>query len=111
MNILNKDDENAKNEFEKEISDLKDWQENQYNPGYYIGTGRVPKPIARLSKFPRVLIAIGILWLIPGFLIIFSQSFNYNNIIGCIFSIIFGGVIIYGGITRLISKRKNESIK
>ncbi|ATW28228.1 hypothetical protein DCMF_28815 [Candidatus Formimonas warabiya] len=48
------------NEFERDIQDLREWQNNQYNPGHYIGTGRVPRPVKGLGKFSILLIALGI---------------------------------------------------
>ncbi len=35
-------------ELQKELDNLKEWQENQYNSRRYIGRGRVPRVISRL---------------------------------------------------------------
>lgn len=107
MKQMKQTDKTYENEFEKELAELREWQENQYNPGYYIGTGRVPKPLMGLSRYPKILIGFGVLCLFPDVLLIISKDFGYDSIIGCVMSTLLGGAVIYGGISRLISKRKN----
>lgn len=93
------------NEFEKEIEDLKEWQDNQFNPGYYIGTGRVPKPISSLSKHPVILIVLGLICAIPFPVIALSGKVldNWGNLL---ISGVMPAILIYGGIVRLIEKKR-----
>lgn len=94
------------NEFEKEIEELKEWQDNQFNPGYYIGTGRVPKPISSLSKHPIILIVLGLICAIPFMVIVLSGkvSENWANLL---ISGVIPAIFIYGGIVRLIDRKNN----
>ncbi|MDF2533329.1 MAG: hypothetical protein K0Q65_2910 [Clostridia bacterium] len=36
--------------YDAELNELKEWQSNMYNPGHYIGTGKVPYPMKNLAK-------------------------------------------------------------
>ncbi|MCX7746798.1 MAG: hypothetical protein N2645_07895 [Clostridia bacterium] len=98
-----------KNELEKEIEDLREWQENQYNPGYYIGTGRVARPISSLSKYPWLLILFGILALVPLLFQLIYLKLDIEslaaNIIPIILTAAIAGALIYGGIVRLIRNK------
>lgn len=93
------------NEFDKEIEELKEWQDNQFNPGYYIGTGRVPKPISSLSKHPVILIVLGLICGIPFPVIALSgkASENWANLL---ISGVIPAIFIYGGVVRLIEKKR-----
>lgn len=93
------------NEFEKEIEELKEWQDNQFNPGYYIGTGRVPKPISSLSKHPIILIVFGVI-----FALLVLTLALFGNRLEALGGILISGVIsasmIFGGIVRLVEKKR-----
>ena len=54
----------GKNDFQKDMENLEDWQEKQYSPGHYIGTGKVPRPVLSVSKYPKLLIVVGVLGLL-----------------------------------------------
>ncbi len=87
-----------KDNLQKELDDLKDWQENQYNPGRYIGTGRVPKVVSGLSKYPVLLIILGLIGLLPlTIILIFSEV----NLIELLLFLAVPAVFIVGGILRL----------
>ncbi|MDP4133202.1 MAG: hypothetical protein Q8882_04230 [Bacillota bacterium] len=43
-----KDSNKELNEFENQLNEIKEWQKNAYNPGFFIGTGRVPLPLKNL---------------------------------------------------------------
>ncbi|PHO06762.1 hypothetical protein BFT35_09250 [Thermoanaerobacterium thermosaccharolyticum] len=96
---------NKKNEFEKELDNLKEWEENQYNPGYYIGTGRIPEPIKGVGKYPFIQIIIGLIILIPMIIAVIDET-DVLNIISFIIPAIIGFSLIYGGIIKLISMKK-----
>ena len=95
-------DLNDRNELEKELEDIKEWQDNQYNPGHYIGTGRVPRPVIRLAKYPIILVIIGVMGAVPSLLGIILQGFSFISIV---FVLLFG-ILIYGGVRRIIMTRK-----
>jgi hypothetical protein len=99
----NKDDN--VNEFEKEIEELKEWQDNQFNPGYYIGTGRVPKPISSLSKHPVILIVFGLIFAIPLPAAALSGN-GLDALGGLLISGAISASLIFGGIVRLIEKKR-----
>lgn len=96
---------NKKNEFEKQLNDLKEWEENQYNPGYYIGTGKIPEPIKGVGKYPFIQIIIGLIILIPIIIAIIDET-DVLNIISFIIPAIIGLSLIYGGIIKLINMKK-----
>ncbi|MDE4542002.1 hypothetical protein [Thermoanaerobacterium sp. R66] len=101
-----KDNEsNKKNEFEKELDKLKEWEENQYTPGYYIGTGRIPEPIKGVGKYPFIQIIIGLIILLPMIIAVIDET-DVLNIISFIIPAIIGLSFIYGGIIKLINMKK-----
>ncbi|MCG8540217.1 MAG: hypothetical protein MJA82_09790 [Clostridia bacterium] len=89
------------NNGDKDIKDLREWQSKQYSPGNFIGTGRVPRPLLGLAKFPIILVGIGIFFLFLSLLSAFKKEWPFL-IISIIFSIIF----LYGGIIRFINRKK-----
>jgi hypothetical protein len=48
-----------KNDFEKQIEDIDEFQKNATNPGYFIGNGKVPAPLKGIRRYPVVLIVLG----------------------------------------------------
>ena len=105
---MNDDEEKLnqeENELEKNIADLKEWQDNQYNPGYYIGTGRVPRPISSLSRYPLILIILGILGVLTSVLIFISSEISIYGIPSLIIGVLFSSCFVYGGFARLKSKK------
>lgn len=101
--------EQQENDFEKNIAEIKEWQDNQYNPGYYIGTGRVPKPISSLSKYPSILIIFGILGLLTSVLLFISSEISITNVPSFILGLFLSSCFIYGGVARL--KKRKDKIK
>ncbi|WP_432662995.1 hypothetical protein R9X47_20710 [Wukongibacter baidiensis] len=91
------------NEFEKEIDRIKEWQDNQYNPGYYMGTGHTQRPLSQLSKYPVLLIVIGILnFIMPILFLVTGREVSGSFIVQAI----LGGIFIYGGVQRLKNRKK-----
>lgn len=66
---------------QKSIDDLTEWQDNQYNPGYYMG-GIVPKNLLSPGK-PRFLgvglILISVFFLLPCCFIIAQYVSEFSN--------------------------------
>ncbi len=109
--FMNGDGENEKteeNELGKSISEIKEWQDNQYNPGYYIGTGRVARPISSLSKYPIIILVFGIVGVIISILTYISAEKLVSNILSIIMGFIISLCLIYGGIVRLREKKKKS---
>lgn len=89
------------NSFHKDMEDLNEWQQNQYNPGHYIGTGRIQRPILNLTKYPVLLIIAGLLGLIlPIMLLLLTDM----PILELLFLFFLPSILLIGGILRL--KRK-----
>ncbi|MFA5528280.1 MAG: hypothetical protein WC996_06645 [Peptostreptococcales bacterium] len=80
----------------KDIEELKDWQNEQYSPGNYIGTGKVPRPIMGLTKFPIILLIIGVLILVVGVFLLYLEKYSIGMI-----NLILGMPFLYGGIARI----------
>ncbi|HOV25537.1 MAG TPA: hypothetical protein PK566_04150 [Pseudobacteroides sp.] len=111
-NINNDNINDEINEFEKNLSDLQEWQNNQYNPGYYVGTGRVPVPLLNMVKHPVLLLIIGLTLGLINSISLFTQFSESNFSAGSYFDLILLVVsifLIYRGIAVLVnSKKTNE---
>jgi len=86
---------------ENEIEELQEWQSKQYSPGHFIGTGKVPKPIMGLTRFPIILISLGSFFLIFALFSLFFKVYGFF-LVGIFFSFAF----LYGGIFRIVNKKK-----
>ncbi|AYO31607.1 hypothetical protein D2962_14250 [Biomaibacter acetigenes] len=109
--FLKKDSQKKKNEFEKDMEDLQDWLDNQYNPGHYVGTGRVPRPIGRLTKYPLLLIIFGLLYFAPVIIVLVSSKFTCSSLISSIIPVLISIGFIIGGIqkySRMRNRKKSE---
>jgi hypothetical protein len=92
-----------RNIFQKDMDDLREWQENQYNPGYYIGTGRTKMPLANLTSQPLLLLIIGILGLVSVLTILILSD---ATILDLLFPMILPTFFIVGGALRLKNSKK-----
>ena len=102
------EEKHEENEFEKELAEMKEWQDNQFNPGHYIGTGRTPRHMSVLSKSPVFLIILGISILaLMIYLWIVSEDVM-NALSSSWIGLLLSGVFIYGGTARLIERKKNR---
>lgn len=54
MTIKKKGKKKIKVPYDQELNEMKEWQDHQYVPGYYIDKGRLPYPLRRLSSRPRL---------------------------------------------------------
>ncbi|ADL69320.1 hypothetical protein [Thermoanaerobacterium thermosaccharolyticum] len=104
MKKSNKLNKSKKNMLNEKLKDLDEWEENQYNPGYYIGTGRVSKPIKGIGKNPVIQLSIGLIILISSIIAIIDSA-NVLNIISFAIPIIIGFILVYSAIIRLINYR------
>jgi hypothetical protein len=112
---MNKRKSNRKNE--NNIEELKEWQEHQYDSGYYTG-GKIHPSLRKPGK-PKVygvfIIAISLLFSIPLIVIVVKSISNKNTFkpenvfFFSIFVILFAGVLILQIIAGL--RRINESTK
>lgn len=102
---------NDSNEFENNLSDLKEWQDNQYNPGYYVGTGKVATPTRNLGKHPVLLLIIGLfaglINGIPLFTRISKPDFSAELLLNIILLFI-SILLIYRSIVILIKSKETE---
>lgn len=67
--------------YNQELEELKEWQENQYNPGHYIGTGRIPYGLKMLSKNPKLKKAYLLFILGPMIIMMFFTKINWLSIL------------------------------
>lgn len=94
-----------KNDFEKDMENLEEWQDQQYSPGHYIGTGKVPRPILNLTRRPGLLLTAGIIALLfPLGALIFSDV-HFREIA---FLFFIPMVFIIGGILRIREKAGSD---
>lgn len=93
-----------KNPFDSQIEDINEQQKNAFNPGYYVGSGKVPPSTRNLFKSPITLLAVGLILFLPTIYNLFSERGIYNIIPSISMFIISGGLII-GGVMRLKGKK------
>jgi hypothetical protein len=99
--------EKSKNSLNKKLEELKEWEENQYNPGYYIGTGRVPKPVKGIKKRPLFLIFLSLFMILPLFGALFFKI-SAQDLIAFIFPTFLGGILFYAAIREIFEERKRK---
>lgn len=105
---MKKDFPEDKNEFDKDMKDLQDWLDNQYNPGHYVGTGRVPRPVGRLTKYPLSLIIFGLLYILPVIIVLVSSEITWSSLISLIIPFLISIGLIIGGIQRYSRMRNRK---
>jgi hypothetical protein len=102
------EDKREENELDKYISEMKEWQDNQFNPGYYIGTGRTPRPIRSLSRYPLILIIFGVLGVFISLISFVTSKFIISNLPSLMIGLLISICFIYGGVVRHKSKRSQK---
>lgn len=86
-----------KKDRKNEIEDLQEWLDHQYNPWHYVGTGRVPRPVSKLSNYPSLLIIIGILNLFSIIMYCIFSEITWNSLLTLIIPLFISiGLIIRG---------------
>jgi len=94
------------NDSEDELKNWLEWQEHQYSPGYYIGTGRPLRPISNLKRYPYAMIIGGILFIVSTIISVYHSGFWMDNFIITLISLILSVSLIYTGLRILKSKKK-----
>jgi hypothetical protein len=99
------------------IEDLEEWQNNQYNPGYYLG-GKIPGNLlysGQPKKIGALLVGIGITTLIPFVLVILEFFQDHvprlplEYLLFILQALSLGGfsiVLIYYGVKKIVRKAK-----
>ncbi|GAA0728627.1 hypothetical protein GCM10008905_27810 [Clostridium malenominatum] len=102
--MRNKKNNNKINAFEEQLKEIREYQKNAFNPGYYIGTGRVNLATKNLLRSPKILIILGCIILIPTIYNIVN-NFNIVTVSHHLMQIILGTALVVGGIIRLRRKK------
>ncbi|MCC5910986.1 MAG: hypothetical protein JJT76_11175 [Clostridiaceae bacterium] len=84
------------------MEDLNEWQQNQYNPGHYIVTGRVPRHISSLTKHPSLMIIAGLIGLLFPIAIVLLTDTPITDLL---FLFFLPAIFIIGGILRVKDKQ------
>jgi hypothetical protein len=90
--------------YDAELNDLREWQDNMYNPGHYVGTGKVPYPLKNLARRPKLKLAYFLYFLTPFVLGIFFMDLAWYNIAPIVLVIAVIGFIIWDS-SRVIKKK------
>lgn len=90
--------------YDAELNELREWQENMYNPGHYMGTGKLSYPMKQLMRRPKIKHAYLLYFLfpfIPGVFFIDLVWYQIIPVILVISAIVF---IIYDS-NRIMKKK------
>ena len=66
------------------------------------------KGIRSLSKYPKVLIIIGVLWLMPGAFLVIKAGFSIYSIFAALFGLFLPLVLINVGVVGLKGNMKTK---
>ncbi|MDF2841424.1 MAG: hypothetical protein K0Q99_2196 [Clostridia bacterium] len=93
--------------YDAEMNDMREWQDNMYNPGYYVGTGKIPYPLKNLARHPKLKLAYFLWILIPIGAALFFVDFTWYNVVPVVLVLTALVLIIWD--SRRIMKKKNKS--
>ncbi|SHF86749.1 hypothetical protein SAMN02746089_02688 [Caldanaerobius fijiensis DSM 17918] len=103
-------DDRDKDELQKQLDELEEWQNNAFNPGYYVGNGKIPLPVKNLRKFPILLLIIAVPTLVGIIISIVDTLRSGGSILINLFSYLIPGIIsvllTIRGVTELWRKKK-----
>lgn len=99
----NKDKDKERNPLEKQLEEINEWQKNATNPGYFVGSVKVPLPMKNLIKSPIVMLITGVIFIIPTIINLVSD-FSIATIFTNLITIIICGGLILGGIIRILKR-------
>jgi hypothetical protein len=99
----NHEENNELNPLEKQLQEINEWQRNANNPGYYIGTGRVPTGFKNVMRSPILLLIVGILLLLISVYGLIS-NFSIQTISSGAVGFVLGIGLTIGGIIRLVKR-------
>ena len=93
-----------KDQYDHYIEDIEEWQENQYNPGYYLG-GKIPGNLL-YSKRPKMigvlLLLIGLMTLIPFALGIIDSFRSGTSKTAIGYALLTAQLLAVGGFSALL---------
>ena len=98
-----KDTDTNSNSLEEQKKDIEEWQKNSYNPGHYVGTGRIPTPVKNLYKSPLFILVMGFLFLASAIYAL-VKDFSFRTLVSVIVILTVGVLMTFGGIRRLTKK-------
>lgn len=90
--------------YDAELNDMREWQENMYNPGHYIGTGKVPYPLKQLAHRPKFKLAYLLYVFFPIVLGLFFIELVWYQVVPIILVISVIVFIIYDS-KRILKKK------
>ncbi|MDF2591784.1 MAG: hypothetical protein K0S75_1250 [Clostridia bacterium] len=93
--------------YDAELNDMREWQENMYNPGHYVGTGKVPYPLKQLARRPKIKLAYLLYILLPIFIVLFFMDLVWYNVIPVMVILFLIAFIIYDS-KRILKKKYNK---
>lgn len=100
----NKESNNKNNPFEEQLDEIKEYQKNAFNPGYYVGSGKVNLATKNLLKSPKILIIVGIIFLIPSIYNLI-RNFSIVAVLNQFIQIIIGSILVVRGFMKLHRKK------
>lgn len=93
-----------KSSYNNELQELKEWQDNLYNPGHYIGTGRLPYSLKNIARRPKLKLAYLIYCAAPIAIALFFTDLAWYQVIPALLVIAVIVFIIWD--SRRILKKK-----
>ena len=98
--------------YDAELNDLREWQDNMYNPGHYVGTGKIPYPLKHLtrrternlSRYPKIKRAYLFYFLLLIIIILFNMDLVWYKTLPALLAISVIVFIIYDS-NRIIKKK------
>jgi hypothetical protein len=90
--------------YDAELNELREWQENMYNPGHYIGTGKLPYHLKNLAHHPKLKWTYFLYFLLPFVIALFFMDLVWYQVIPVILVISIIIFIIYDS-NRIIKKK------
>lgn len=106
--MIDKNITNDTNSFSNQLEEIKDNVDNQYNPGHWIGTGRVPLAIKGLKRYPILSLSLGIITLLFCIYMLKGSSSILNGVYLVMIPAIISWALIAIGI-RGLKLKKNKS--
>lgn len=106
--MSNQNMDSGQNPLENQIEELKEWQENAYNPGYYIGSGKAPLPLRNMAKSPKapvIMLIVGSLFAVPA-LYQLVRYFSFETLLGSFMPMAVGIILMLGGAIRIRNIKK-----
>lgn len=106
--MSNEDNNKELNPLEKQLDEINEWQKNANNPGYFVGSGKVPTPLKNFYKTPIVMLIVGAMFLIFAICNLISNfsDFSIETMLTSIIIIIVSSMLIIRAIIQLSKKNR-----